>query len=414
MRKPVFDICVIGFALFSMFFGAGNVIFPPYLGLGCGSSWFAGFAWYYLADIGLALLAMFAILRCGSTDKLVSRIGSVPAKLLLSAITLCIGPMLAIPRTAATTHEMALTPLVGDVSPVLFSVLFFALIFAMCVKQSAVVDIVGKLLTPALLLGLLVLIVLGLLDPMGPLPTDRVLVESVAGTGIEAGYQTMDVLAAILFGIIIPKSAEDKGYSGKKKVSVVAGASLVAGGALMAVYLGLTYLGATTSDFFDLSVQRSALMVAIVEDLMGKSGLWLFALIVALACITTAAALVSSSADFFSSLLKVSYQKMVLVMCVFSAVAANFGLDTIVSIAAPILNIVYPPTLVVVCMSFLEKWLPDHTAVRCAAAGALVVSAAQTAGLWMALPLSAQGFGWLVPAAVCGLVGFVIGRCKRA
>ena len=283
MRKPVFDICVIGFALFSMFFGAGNVIFPPYLGLGCGSSWFAGFAWYYLADIGLALLAMFAILRCGSTDKLMERIGAVPAKILLTAITLCIGPMLAIPRTAATTHEMALTPLVGDVSPVLFSVLFFALIFAMCVKQSAVVDIVGKLLTPALLLGLLVLIVLGLLDPMGPLPTDRVLVESVAGTGIEAGYQTMDVLAAILFGIIIPKSAEDKGYSGKKKVTVVAGASLVAGGALMAVYLGLTYLGATTSDFFDLSVHRSALMVAIVEDLMGKSGLWLFALIVALA-----------------------------------------------------------------------------------------------------------------------------------
>ncbi|MBQ8852562.1 MAG: branched-chain amino acid transport system II carrier protein, partial [Oscillibacter sp.] len=250
MQKPMFDMFVIGFALFSMFFGAGNVIFPPYLGLSCGAEWFAGFAWYYLADIGLALLAIFAILRCGSTEKLMARLGPLPSKILMCAIVLCIGPMLAIPRTAATTLEMAVNPLLSGVSPLLFSLLFFALIFALCVKQSAVVDIVGKFLTPALLIGLLVLIVLGILDPIGPVP-DRVLVESVAVTGIEAGYQTMDVLADILFGIIILKSAENKGYSARKdQVKVVAGASAVAGLALLVVYLGLTYLGVTTSKFF--------------------------------------------------------------------------------------------------------------------------------------------------------------------
>ena len=414
MHRPLLDMFVIGFALFSMFFGAGNVIFPPYLGLSCGAEWFAGFAWYYLADIGLALLALFAVLRCGSTEKVMPRLGSIPSKILLSAIVLCIGPMLAIPRTAATTLEMAVNPLLPGVSPLLFSLLFFILIAALCVRQNAVVDIVGKFLTPALLIGLLVLIVLGVINPIGPVP-DRVLVESVAVTGIEAGYQTMDVLAAILFGIIILKSAEAKGYTQRRdQVKVVAGAAIVAGIALLVVYLGLTYLGVTTSRFFDLTVQRTFLMVSIVRNLLGTPGVWLFSLIVALACITTATALVSASADFFASLLKVSYTKTVLAVCVFSAAAATFGLDTIVSIAAPILNIVYPPTLVVVVFSFFEKRLPNHSAVRFAAAGALAVSLAQTAGLQAvnALPLAAFGFGWLLPALVCGAVGYVISRRK--
>ena len=414
MSRPIKDIFVIGFALFSMFFGAGNVIFPPYLGLSCGSEWFSGFLWYYLADIGLALLAMFAILRCGSTEAVIAPLGPIPSKLLMSAIVLCIGPMLAIPRTAATTHEMALSPLVSGVSPLLFSILFFALIAAICVKQSAVVDIVGKFLTPALLIGLLVLIVLGVVDPIGPVP-DRVLVDSVAATGIEAGYQTMDVLAAILFGIIILKSAENKGYADRKsQVKVVAGAAAVAGIALLVVYLGLTYLGVTTSRFFELSVQRTYLMVSIVRNLLGTPGVWLFSLIVALACITTAAALVSSAADYFSSLLKVSYGKMVLAICAFSAVAANFGLDAIVSIAAPILNIVYPPTLVVVALSFFEKFFPGYTTVRFAAAGALVVSILQAAGIpfLSALPLASLGFGWVAPALLCGAAGFIISLRK--
>ena len=414
MTRPLLDMFVIGFALFSMFFGAGNVIFPPYLGLSCGAEWFAGFAWYYLADIGLALLALFAVLRCGSTEKVTGRLGKIPSRLLLSAIVLCIGPMLAIPRTAATTLEMAVNPLLSGVSPVVFSLLFFALIAALCLRQSAVVDIVGKFLTPALLIGLLVLIVLGVMDPIGPVP-DRVLVESVVVTGIEAGYQTMDVLAAILFGIIILKSAENKGYTQRRdQVKVVAGGAIVAGAALLVVYLGLTYLGVTTSRFFDLTVQRTFLMVSIVRNLLGIPGVWLFSLIVALACITTAAALVSASADFFSSLLKVSYTKVVFVVCAFSAAAANFGLDTIVSIAAPVLNIVYPPTLVVVAFSFFEKWLPNHSAVRFAAVGALAVSLAQTAGLQAAntLPLSVFGFGWLLPALACGAVGYAFGRRK--
>lgn len=421
VRKDILDIFVIGFALFSMFFGAGNVIFPPYLGLGCGSQWFLGFACYYLADIGLALLALFAILRQGGPEGVTRRLGKIPAAILMSAIVLCIGPMLAIPRTAATTYEMSLAPLVSGFSPVLFSALFFLLILFLCIKESAVVDIVGKVLTPALLIGLLILIVKGVIDPIGPVP-DRVLVDNVPFTGIEAGYQTMDVLAAMVFGIIVLKSTKAKGHDDPKSLfRVVAGAGAVAGAALLVVYLGLTYLGVTMSKFFDLSVLRTYLVVSIVRNLMGHAGTVLFAVVVALACVTTAVALVSSAAGYFSSLSggRLRYSWLVFAICLFSAVFSCIGLDQIVSIAAPVLNIVYPPTLVLIFLSFFDRRIRSDWVFRMAALGALLTSILTTAAdfgpsvpFLNALPLSSLGFGWVLPAAVFGAIGALIDRKK--
>ena len=423
MKRSLTDMFVIGFALFSMFFGAGNVIFPPYLGLSCGKQWFLGFACYYLADIGLALAALFAVLRSGSPEHMTRRIGKGPSTLLMSAIILCIGPMLAIPRTAATTYEMSLAPLVSGFSPVLFSFLFFAVILLLCLQESAVVDIVGKVLTPVLLIGLLVLIVKGVLAPIGPVP-DRVPVDNVPVTGIEAGYQTMDVLAAVIFGIIILKSARDKGYTDPKaQARVVAGAGLVAGTALLVVYLGLTYLGVTTSRFFNLSVLRTFLVVSIVRNLMGNAGIVLFSIVVALACVTTAVALVSSAASYFSKLSggRLRYTWLVVAICLFSAAAANLGLDQIVSIAAPILSIVYPPTLVLICLSFFDRRIQSDWVYRMAALGALVFSLLETAAsfgldipLLSRMPLASLGFGWVVPAAVCGTLGALIGRSRSS
>ncbi len=346
MRKRKIDILVIGFALFSMFFGAGNVIFPPYLGMEAGSEWFSGFLCYFIADIGLALLTIIAMLKSGSDSQGITRpLGKVASTILLTAVVLCIGPLLAIPRTAASTYEMSVLPLISGVSPVVFSAVFFAVILALCINESAVVDIAGKVLTPALLGGLLLLIAVGVFRPIG-LIADTPKIQNVPASGIMSGYQTMDVLAALIFGTIILKSAEGKGYTdSKSKNRVVLGAGIVASLGLLVVYLGLTYLGATVSMMFDSSVNRSALVLAIVEALLGQTGKVVFAIVVALACVTTAVALVSSAADYFSALTrgKISYRAFVVFMCVFSAVVSNFGLDQIVSIAAPILSIVYPP-----------------------------------------------------------------------
>ena len=416
--RRISDIIVVGFALFSMFFGAGNVIFPPFLGMEAGSSWFAGFSAYFIADIGLALLGMFALLRVGSSEAVLQRVGKVPAEVLMCAIILCIGPMVAIPRTSASTYEMAIVPNISGVSPVVFSVIFFAVILALCIKESAVVDIVGKILTPLLLVGLFVIIIKGVVSPLGEIALAPQ-IDNVTVTGIKAGYQTLDALAALPFGIIVLQSVSAKGYAkGREQFRAVGGAAVLAGVLLLAVYMGLAYLGATVSTQYTSEIGRAALIMTIVESLLGKAGMVIFGVVVGLACVTTAIALTSSAAAYFTELFrgKVSYKAFVVIICVFSAVVSNLGLDRIVSIASPVLDIVYPPALVLILIALIMPKVHDFVS-RGAAIGALVISVLCTLDTYgvsipvvRELPLSDLGLGWVVPSVICGVVACLISR----
>ena len=420
-KKLVTDSIVVGFALFAMFFGAGNVVFPPYIGMHAGEQWANGFLFYFIADIGLALVAMFAILHAGGADNITGRIGHVASKVLMCAVILCIGPMVAIPRTAATTLEMSVTPFFSGMSPVVFSIIFFAVILLLSIKQSAVIDIVGKILTPALLIGLLILIVKGFVSPIGDIVDTGVSASEVTVNGIKSGYQTMDVLAAMAFGIIILSSADEKGYTDSKSAAKMIGiAAALSGVLLLIVYFGLTYLGATASTVFPTDISRANLVIGIVELLLGKAGLIIFAIVIALACITTAVALVSSAASFFAKLAndKISYGVFVVVICVSSAVISNLGLDMIIAIATPVLDIVYPPMLVLILLSWFGDKLHKSVYVS-SVAGSLIASVLATASLYGmnvpvidSLPLASLGLGWLTPAAVFGLVAYLVSKFK--
>ena len=420
-KKLVTDSIVVGFALFAMFFGAGNVVFPPYIGMHAGEQWANGFLFYFIADIGLALVAMFAILHAGGADNITGRIGHVASKVLMCAVILCIGPMVAIPRTAATTLEMSVTPFFSGMSPVVFSIIFFAVILLLSIKQSAVIDIVGKILTPALLIGLLILIVKGFVSPIGDIVDTGVSASEVTVNGIKSGYQTMDVLAAMAFGIIILSSADEKGYTDSKSAAKMIGiAAALSGVLLLIVYFGLTYLGATASTVFPTDISRANLVIGIVELLLGKAGLIIFAIVIALACITTAVALVSSAASFFAKLAndKISYSVFVVVICVSSAVISNLGLDMIIAIATPVLDIVYPPMLVLILLSWFGDKLHKSVYVS-SVAGSLIASVLATASLYGmnvpvidSLPLASLGLGWLTPAAVFGLVAYLVSKFK--
>lgn len=420
-KKHVTDSIVVGFALFAMFFGAGNVVFPPYIGMHAGEQWANGFLFYFIADIGLALVAMFAILHAGGADNITGRIGHVASKVLMCAVILCIGPMVAIPRTAATTLEMSVTPFFSGMSPVVFSIIFFAVILLLSIKQSAVIDIVGKILTPALLIGLLILIVKGFVSPIGDIVDTGVSASEVTVNGIKSGYQTMDVLAAMAFGIIILSSADEKGYTDSKSAAKMIGiAAALSGVLLLIVYFGLTYLGATVSTVFPTDISRANLVIGIVELLLGKAGLIIFAIVIALACITTAVALVSSAASFFAKLAndKISYGVFVVVICVSSAVISNLGLDMIIAIATPVLDIVYPPMLVLILLSWFGDKLHKSVYVS-SVTGSLIASVLATAELYGmnipvidSLPLASLGLGWLTPAAVFGLVAYLVSKVK--
>ena len=304
------DSIVVGFALFSMFFGAGNVIFPPYLGFGAGTQWVNGFLFYFIADIGLALFALFTLLKVGGSENITGRIGSVASNILMSAIILCIGPMVAIPRTAATTFEMSVAPLISGVSPVIFSVAFFIVVLLLSIRQSAVIDVVGKVLTPALLIGLLVLIIKGIISPLGSIVNPHVDSSFVIVNGIKSGYQTMDVLVALAFGIIILKSAQEKGYSDARESSkMIRAAAVIAGVLLLIVYFGLTYLGATSASLFSLGISRAELVIGIVQRLLGKVGLVIFAVVVVIALIIQLFALAQAKLDLYPAVLEIKRQR---------------------------------------------------------------------------------------------------------
>ncbi len=422
-KKIILDSVVIGAALFSMFFGAGNMIFPPYLGFKAGTEWFSGFLGYYIADIGLAVVAILSQIKTEGHKRLLSPLGSKVGSVMFFVIIMCIGPIISIPRTAATTFELSVSPLLPRFNMAVFYLIFFAVVALLSINKSAVIDIVGKFLTPILFFGLLFLIVMGLITPMGQIELGP-RTESVIGNGIEAGYQSMDVLAAIVFGMLILNSASAKGHeNASSKARVVAGAGIVAGLGLLVVYLGLTYLGATASSNYDMHIYRTQLLSSIIETLLpGKVGSIFFAVVAGFACVSTAVALTSSAAEYLEEITKqkVKYRYFVLAICAFGAVISLVGVESLINFAAPILSVVYPPVLVLVILSFFYGKL-SKLSIRCGAYTALVFGVFDglaafgiSVSFIKELPLSNVGLAWVLPTTIVFLIGFAAERIIAA
>ena len=416
------DVIVFGFALFAMFFGAGNLIFPPYLGIITGPEWLTGFAGFTFADAGLALLAVMATAKYdGDIIALFRRAGGKLAIVLGCADILCIGPFLAIPRTGATTYEMGIMPLLGNTIPIaVFAAIFFIITYVLTIKPSKVVDIVGRVLTPALLIALAVIIVKGVVSPLGPV-VEEPMIEGVVAEGIAQGYQTMDAFAAIALASVLIVSLNEKGYntvSDKLKAIMKSGVLACVGLAL--VYGGLCFLGATVSTMYGVDAQQSQVIVNITEGLLGQTGKMILAVCVSLACLTTSIGLTSATGQFFEKLSggKLKYKTVVLAVCIFSACMASIGVGGIIKVASPVLSIVYPPTIVLVILAFFTEKIQNDNVYKFAVYTSLIVSiltVIQSYGVAMPfldyLPLKEFGFNWVVPVIVAGLIGhFVPGK----
>ncbi len=416
------DIIVTGFALFAMFFGAGNLIFPPYLGVITGDKFLIGVIGFILADAGLSLLAILAAAKTdGDTKKAFGRAGKNFAVILGSAIMICLGPLLAIPRTAATTFEMGANPLIPGLNPVLFSTIFFALVLVLTIKPSKVVDIIGSYLTPALLVCLLVIIAVGIIKPIGSI--SEASIQNVFNEGILQGYQTLDALGAICLSTVLIKNLVQKGYKKEQdRVSILLKAGVIATVGLVIVYGGLTYLGATVSSVYDATVTQSTLIVAITISLLGTPGKIILSVIVTLACLTTAIGLTSATAEYFSKLTKnkLKYEHIVIIVCLLSLVISTLGVGTIIKISAPILSLIYPATIVLIVVTIFNKYFKNDNVVKGATYVALLM------GILMAgndlgmnfdfinlLPFANLGFCWVVPAIIGGLIGFFIKPSKK-
>ncbi len=407
------DSLTIGFALFAMFFGAGNLIFPPFLGWESGKAWFAGFLCFIFIDIGMSLLAMIVISRNEKgAEALTGKLGSKLSFVLLGLNCLCIGPFVAIPRTASITYEVGVLPNFGEVNSWLCTGIFFGISFLLSVRQSKVVDIVGKFMAPAMFVALVALIVKGFATPVGEIGPASEL-SGVVRSGLLSGYQTMDMMAAYIFSVAILITIRQKGYTEQKEqAGLILRGGLVATALLFVVYGGLAFIGATASVSVTGEMSQSALLILLTNQLLGKPGLILLGVIVAFACLTTAIGLFTSIAAFFSEKLGVRYEVMVTVFTLVSWVISNFGTAAIISMAAPVLDLIYPVLIVLVIFGLAGNRLQSDITYRFAAFGAFAASVLLRIGTLLdtdifasVLPMSEMGFGWIVPTIVCAAIG---------
>ena len=423
-------VFILGFALFAMFFGAGNLIFPPALGIVTGTNWLVSFLVYILADAGLAILALLAFFRCqeGFQNSISLQLDKTTSFLLILFNTLCIGPFIAIPRTAATTFDIAVKPLLGASVPGWASWaaggIYFALVLVLCLRPGKVVDIIGKVLSPTMFVALLVLIAIGVFRPLGQVAPGSSTLGAVK-LGLESGYQTMDMLGSLLFAVVTLTSVRQAGIKEpKKQFRLVALAGLVAAFALFVVYGGLTFLGASLSGERGLAANalndRAGLLVLIVRRLVGPAGTLLLGFIVTAACLTTSIGLASSCSQNIEELThgKLPYRPVLVGMILFSYVMSNLGTTAILNIAGPILNVIFPVFIMLVILSFLPKRINQETysAPYGALCAFLVTVLTEIGGyipslrLFMVrLPLASVGLGWLIPSLIAAAAGALVG-----
>ncbi|MBU3075195.1 branched-chain amino acid transport system II carrier protein [Clostridium estertheticum] len=414
MKSSTKHSLIIGFALFAMFFGAGNLIFPPFLGKAAGSAYFTSITGFLITGVGLPLIGIIACAKINGTyEKMANRVGKKFAVITSVALILVIGPLLAIPRTAATTFELGIHPLFPSVSQNIIVILYFLVTLAFVLKPSSIIDNVGKILTPALLLMLAIIIFKGIIDPIGPIVNTSY--KNGFSKALIEGYQTMDVMASVIFAGIIISSVKAKGYKNAKDImKMTIKSAIVAVTGLAFVYGGLMYLGTQSSTLFPKNIARTTLVTELVKLDLGNIGSVVLSLCVALACLTTAIGLLASGAEFFANLSKnkLSYKTAAIIMAVVSGLIATNDVDSIVTFAGPVLQILYPIVIVLIVITLLGDKVKNNKVVAITIYTTLIISILDTINATYAgsigfikfIPLASAGFSWLIPT----LLAFVI------
>lgn len=427
--SPLMTIVFASLMLFSMFFGAGNLIFPPIVGVSSGTNFWPAIIGFLIAGVLLPVAAIIAVAVSGySVRDLASRGGAFFGVVFSVMAYLSIGAFYALPRTGAVAMETAITPLFGwegTAANGIFNIIFFGVALALSWKPNAIIDVLGRFLTPALVILLVILITLAVTnyERIPGTPTEAY-ADNPMVTGLFEGYNTMDAIAGLAFGIVIIASLRSKGFgSGGTLVRSTILTGFIAGVLLAAMYLGLGYMAQTLPD--GQSYESGAALLADSANLtMGAPGQFVFGLIVILACLTTAVGLISSTSEFFSQLVpKMGYHTWAVLFTLLSIFMAFRGLDAVLAIAVPFIVFLYPPAITLIVMTLVQPFVRKVVGFYWAYRLALWVSV-----LWSALTtFAAQGWGtnvlepllslspgqdldlgWIVPTFIALVIGVLI------
>lgn len=418
------EVLILGFALFAMFFGAGNLIFPPSLGIDMGKDWLVAGIGFLVTGVGLPLLGVLAFTKVGRLEDFSVKISSRFNTLYCTALVFVIGPLFAIPRTGSTTFEMGVLPSFPNVNPLVLSIItstvFFGITLILVIKESKITDIIGKFLTPVILIILAAIAFLGITGDIGT-PIDKN-ITGVFAKGFVSGYQTMDALASVIFGVVIVKGLEGKGIVEEKEQRYfLSGSALIAAIGLGLIYFSLMYLGGKVSGVGAFSTTSAALYLA--EITLGSAGKIAFGICVATACLTTSVGLVAIASDWFARFTPISYKMWSVIICVFSGVMAIGGVDFIIKLSIPVLCILYPVTIILILLNVFGV---KHVLVyRTATYTTLVVIVLEEVfskilhvtpitNFLAKIPMAESGFVWVVPCLIGMAVAFVIAPIRKA
>lgn len=433
MKKlTIAQIISVSMMLFAIFFGAGNMIFPPAMGQLAGTSYLSALAGFILTDAGIAILGVTAVVLAGSSmSDLGNLVGRRFALFLSVGVYLLIGPLFALPRTGSVSFEIALLPYIGESNSMLWSLLFtgafFGLTYYLSSNPSRIVDVVGKYLTPVLLLSILSIFIASLLNggSNGSFSFGTISAPTAAYAdipffkGMIEGYNALDGPAGLAFAIIVITAIRSYGITEKKTIArytIICG--LGAAGFLAVVYFMLTYVGAMTNTAF---ANGGALLHAVTNHLFGGIGGIILGIAVLFACLTTSIGLTTSFADYFQTILpkRWPYKKIAATVCLFSFVISNIGLSQLITVSLPILIMIYPVTVVLMLLSFLRKRIGSRRMVYVMAMlftfAVSFVNGMESAGIhfgilsdWCALlPFYELSIGWILPAVVGAMIGLL-------
>lgn len=427
----------VGITLFSMFFGAGNLILPPMLALQAGTSTVPAMIGFLVAGIGLPVLGIVAVALVGTARELADRVHPLFSSIFVAAIYLAIGPCLAIPRTSSTAFEM-LIPLFPQGAPIgtirlVFSIVFFAVAYALAMHPGALTKLLGRITGPALILLLIMVVGSSIVSPAGVAQAPQAPYDSTASIqGFLTGYQTMDLLASLTFGLVIAENIKGLGVSDSHGLMrEISRAGIVAGILMALVYCGLAQVGASFGSVMPHATNGAALLTASATLHFGIAGTVIIAAIYLLACLNVCIGLISCCGTYFAEtfgaaapgaqtrmLGRIPYAGWAAAFAVFSCVVSNVGLDAILTFSVPLLSALYPVSIVFVIMGMAHRACDRLPLIWPWAIGATTVVSVATAlrdaffaGTWLpfdALPLASLGFGWLLPALCGAAVGAIL------
>ncbi|MFO7719365.1 MAG: branched-chain amino acid transport system II carrier protein [Gillisia sp.] len=402
------------FALFALFFGAGNLILPPYLGFFAGSEWYLVALGFVITAVGLPLLGIFAHARLqGSIFNFADKISPV-FSLIYCVLIYLISVALPAPRTAAVTYEIAVQPFF-EISALTTSIIYFLLVFLFVIKRTSIINNIGKFLTPAILVLLLAIIVSGVFSDFKPMGAP--ITELPVLFGFFEGYQTFDAIAALVVGGVIIISVKLKADLPPSEIKkIITTAAIIAAIGLLLVYGGLIYNGAIVNSEFPSSITRTQLLSGISflnQGAMAQVGL---SVLVALACFTTAVGIITGTADFMTERINKPYVYPVTVSiaCILGVVMGALSVNKIIEIALPVLMLIYPLTIVLILLNVLPEKYRTTFIMRAVVlviilfslpdALQYVIAAGLFSQIQAGIPFALYGLGWVLP----GLIAFIL------